>query len=648
MLAPFTVNDTLNATASAQMLCVLDALYFDRQVPIVAMLGPGETLEKFVHRNTTWPPSVAVIARGPHEKWLVIAGTTNIVPQMSLHLDGTLGQWRPDQTCYVNYQWQAAWELIKDEVKDVWPPTGPNAKAHLAGHSYGAALAHVAACELAGQLGNDNVDLLTLGEPRSYTKNKSGPAPSDHWRLTSWRDVVTSIPPYGPLAALLTDHAPSGWEIVTFDWRHYGEIIWLAPGGEFSDVAPIPDPLPEGVSTTYDLEHFSLNYWGRLNAKYQRQGGPPEYAQALTITKAILDGQPVQITAPELPRTLPDPSGSAFPVPVYDGINATSTSGAIPMAYAEPITTGTFFKIILFFNEGPRGWRMVFHVNIAPAQSENSKAREWGYGLMDTIMAGLSNKVECLAMRVQTLASGAPPYTFERGVSQLLTFPFGGGHGGPGKIVSAPADVNQSLQMKSWDISTDVTANWYLRGVAATLYPQNVNGQNKREFPPGLKSYIDKVCNYVDTVKNNQNVGTATPCIPSWDRNPQRNIPAKIKTAGKDSEGNLKITVFGDSTVDTLTPGTDVHVLTGRMKCVTGISGKKRIRKAEVVSGNLELTFLQKICCYTTDIQYTTGQVFVDKKIFVATFNAALQKEGFHKTGGPFDVTPGRLSVRCC
>lgn len=312
-LRRFQSEGTWDRLAAGQQLVLLRALYAEREAGARALLATDAQLVAWEEiEDYSWPPSWCVIRDG--NRWFItLAGTTNL-RQMGGHLLGTIAvadgpgpipsiegnviEGRP------NGAWAALWDTLWPDIRAKLPDDLAGHQVHLSGHSYGGALAQLFASRLMRAESAD-VQVMTFGQPRVWTKGYKGPIPEVCYLLASPYDPVFASPPsYNAVwvGQLYGDVGLGGIDVVR--WQHYGEIVYLRADGADSPVKEQFEPtLPEdwvrafragengpfretdfGVANEdyrhaelvkYGLlnEHNTANYMGRVAQSYYRRAG---------------------------------------------------------------------------------------------------------------------------------------------------------------------------------------------------------------------------------------------------------------------------------------------------------------------------------------------------------------------------------------
>lgn len=270
-------------TAALQQTFVSRALYQDRiqlvrdlfggDVSILAWQPPAS----WVH---DWTPGYAIFRSGIHY-FLNVAGTVSI-RQIINHLDGSIclsGQkggttWAPSQVAMPNYRWQQAFSELDAQWRAAISPTAPGAKVCVFGHSYGAAVAALAAWRWGVDPGW-TMQTLTIASPKIWTVGPLENEPDPYFRIESTNDLVCGLP-QGP------DWCPIVFrsefvrnylypvQSYLLRWEHKGTTVLLQSDGSEGGETPAPGPLPEFVTNSYYNSHFTANYYGRILANSQR------------------------------------------------------------------------------------------------------------------------------------------------------------------------------------------------------------------------------------------------------------------------------------------------------------------------------------------------------------------------------------------
>lgn len=311
LLHNFQAGPSWSRFAAAQQLCLLRAIYKDRRDGAASLVGTNARIRAW-HQiaNFSWPPSWAVIEQHPWY-FVAIAGTTNL-RQMLGHMRGAFAMIQgPGPLPSVednrprgapNGAWEALRPALWSDIKQHLPSNLSGVKVLISGHSYGAAMAQMLASTLLAETPGADVELMTFGQPRVWTRGYRGPVPQVCYLFCSQWDPVFVSPPDVHLVWLGnigTDASLGGVDWI--EWRHVGHCVYLNAdgatelegpertwsfrvgwklGGSVHDLFRTP-PYRDGwpvarypgsalVSWGPQSEHFLDNYLGRVMQVYYR------------------------------------------------------------------------------------------------------------------------------------------------------------------------------------------------------------------------------------------------------------------------------------------------------------------------------------------------------------------------------------------
>lgn len=261
-----------NVIAACQQLALCAGVYQNDRANVEALLGADGEVLLWRQREGTWPPSYAFIKTSDGRYFVIIEGTTN-TPQAIIHLWGSFYIRDELGGANVNGLWWINYKGLLEEVKTILPHNLPSGKLHVSGHSYGGALAHIAALDLGRSVGMQGIQLITFGEPKAITAGAVPGLPVCHWRYVSDLDPVPKLPLDETLYPGNFDPLdPRTWSYETLTWEHLGDVQVLGPGGAINTPEPPPDPYPPGVADNPVEQHFLGNYSARFRLWNNRFG----------------------------------------------------------------------------------------------------------------------------------------------------------------------------------------------------------------------------------------------------------------------------------------------------------------------------------------------------------------------------------------
>lgn len=282
------------ASAAAQQVALLAAVYQDDQDGARRILAAEGSIALWRHDNDTWPPSYAVF-KGTGPAWfVVIAGTVN-ASQIVLQGGATNYQTAIGTNgAQAGFIWQLAWQQIAPDIASVVPIDSPATQVYLSGHSYGGSVAAIGARALAERMSPDRVFLLTLGMPRTFGAEDPAPAPAASWRIFSTGDAVSNLV-YGGVGMDVIA-PPNPWSVLVANlaWQHKGTGFQLTADGMIPEGQVNTMNLPPLVTLSTLGQHGLKNYTGRLRAYIQNHGNDATGLFATVVAESILTGQAVQ------------------------------------------------------------------------------------------------------------------------------------------------------------------------------------------------------------------------------------------------------------------------------------------------------------------------------------------------------------------
>jgi len=230
MLSSFGTVEQVDPVAALQQATLILALYENRedQAQQVLSIYGGGTQLLWDYKPNTFPPSYAIFQQG-NAYFIIFTGTVN-AKQWYLNISGAYAVPYPESNVNVHGGWYAIanqeWPLLRSYL----PPDLTTGQYFISAHSYGAAIGLLVADMLVAATNPDNVQLLTIGQPRVFTTGNP-PLPHVYHRIVNQGDAVTHVPVTSAAIGLglLLLRIPV---FSTFaGWQHYGQHWDLYPNG---------------------------------------------------------------------------------------------------------------------------------------------------------------------------------------------------------------------------------------------------------------------------------------------------------------------------------------------------------------------------------------------------------------------------------
>lgn len=626
-------------TAMAQMTVSLKALYWDQIPELVAYLAPESTVPDYYRDVNAWPPSWLAIRSGP-DLTFVFSGTTNAW-QWGSHIYGTFARasFRNNE---MNGQWLAVWEALKPEI-DAIVDAVPG-KVRFSGHSYGGAVAAIAALETGARIGANRVEVMVFGAPRYMTQGYDGDFPPVWWEVSTVGDPVPQTPPDFLLIgspASWVGSSPLKWSPDSVIWHKPKGRNWLNAIGQNDYDQPPPDPLPRGVRTGIVGVHFLDQYYWRQLEYARGRTNPPAMAGALEAYQRMIGEGVEQVPVPMLPKTVPGPDLSPVVVPWYYGyVEGESLFGGSNMPYPVALTGGEPWTVTLLINQGIQGYSESFTFYVTGGESVGANALRHMESLGASIAAdrrkALTERATVVGVRVGRRARGAP--------SALSDVAWGGA--GPGLVTGAAAQESNCYIMRVYDDTGSVRALHYYRGWSQSSFRSTVDG-NGKGITPSSEAAAWR------TALKNRLVGshlaygvTSTGAIPTYQRNPALAVPYDVLEVGFAPSGKLLVTLNGDVSGPWPT-NSYMKLAIPRADCVKGVSGTWRVIGTAVnEDGNRQVYIDRRIRCSASSLSGLVGTATPYTQIYVPVGSVVAGGTGDKKCGPPFGATVGRRPSR--
>jgi len=193
----------------------------------------GGTILRWERIPGALPPAWGIIQQG-QTFYIWFAGTTT-KNQLLRHVIGAQATTYPIYGGYVNAFWLGMWNIIKPVVLSIIPPKSANPAFVITGHSYGAALALLAAIDLVQIYDQGQVSLLGQASPKALTEGSYAPIPSQYFRIQKPGDIVPLLPPLGPWGVALIGLPPTFRSLSNpQNWQAFGKGYLVDDQGNFT------------------------------------------------------------------------------------------------------------------------------------------------------------------------------------------------------------------------------------------------------------------------------------------------------------------------------------------------------------------------------------------------------------------------------
>lgn len=272
-LQDFGINEP-NVVAACQQLALTTCVYNNRRTLAEELIQPeGRVLLWKINEND-WPPSYAVIESGERRFFLVVEGTTNIYQAVAQFRWAFMRQGFMDEAKTNGYWLQEAARILNEAESIIGQPQIGD-KLHFTGHSYGGAIAMIAALWYARERHFPDCELATFGQPKGASAGLNVSDLACYWRYASSGDAAQGLPPNDIVNYESADWiTPIIWEVTKNRWTHYGSEQLIYWNGNINHDPGVQYFLPEGVTNDPIQQHLLLNYYARFNQWNERFGTP--------------------------------------------------------------------------------------------------------------------------------------------------------------------------------------------------------------------------------------------------------------------------------------------------------------------------------------------------------------------------------------
>jgi hypothetical protein len=510
ILSDFTGSPGVPSLPAAQQQAyLLTALYQGRRDLLERLFAghPQWGVRYWDFDDSTITPNVAIGQQG-RDWFIVLTGTTNIPQMVGNALGYVADKYDLQANVRVNTFWQAMWNKIKGQIKDVLPAAADVENMHIVGHSYGAAVALLLALDLVRDYGERSTEYFGYGTPSALTGNYSGPLPSVRFRWSNREDPVALLPPRGTFLVNLASSAPYRWFSDGIAWDGYGfERVLNADGSvvngpdaqrtfPFYLASAVENGFAHHLIGSYNLRLRDAIIRGEGDEETARelyeacdlasQGGPPPGNTIMVPPSTVLTPQTVQDAyyAPAVPLV----SEAMIDTAETASLSVRSAVPADPAAWAAnfPLSgskgssivalSGT--KVILQFSSANGdSWSEVYYSSKPPSQVAPFFSRTSLLMNRRTQMLAQGMTIK----RARLIALDATRATSIIGINR---------QNGTGSVLPYPANCAAIVQLAS----TNKAAKRYLflRGIATDDVRVDVNGDvafQSGSFASALSQY---------------------------------------------------------------------------------------------------------------------------------------------------------------
>lgn len=299
--------------ALCQQLLLLCGCYENDQAAIANYLGGDANIVLWNQIDNTWPPSYCLIFASENSAYLAIQGTSTIAEGLYQSTELNTKIRYLDPLLRVGLYWYHAASLILDEIIDLLPWTNESFRLHISGHSLGGAVASIIGVAACRKLSADRVQLMTFGQPYTFSGSFSGPIPDVWWTIRSYFDAVPQIPRTVPGITIGNLLDPFSWQFDGVGWFRAGQdMVWDATGTFNQDVGNV-DPLPIHVTIGPRHEHLMPNYLGRALEYNRLNGRRLDGVDAVNAAIDVLNHNPPKPLASQ-----PTPAQGGIPPELVD------------------------------------------------------------------------------------------------------------------------------------------------------------------------------------------------------------------------------------------------------------------------------------------------------------------------------------------
>jgi hypothetical protein len=380
-------NGQPDMVGAAQAYAVILALYAHNEDAAIRFWGftSNGTRKAWVSAGDPWPPYWCLWQAG--DQWYLYIDGTNNPLQWAGNVLGAVGMPYGVPPPYVHAFFYTVWTTqlraaILAAAGGAWSGTW-----HIAGYSYGGALALIAGLDIAAALGPGAVDLITFAQPRAFTAGLTSPMPASYHRLARPADPVPQLP---WSQAGLSLPPPLGLVSTMLPWFHYGTgwaIADSAPPAPWPNIETPWASAPGALGQTDPTQHSMNAYWQSVStaAGLQAGSGPssPDLNTALALaTEALappgpppaIDVLPSSYISPAVANAVYFAGSPALTPALLDaGVPTLATSLAnikvgIIGVHPMPNAPVEIFKVKLTYEFYNQGWTEIYYGAGDPAQ----------------------------------------------------------------------------------------------------------------------------------------------------------------------------------------------------------------------------------------------------------------------------------------
>ena len=235
---------------------------------------------------------------------LLFNGTIN-TDQWLTNVTGAFATYENVRGAQVHSGFYDAWDLIRPMVLAALPSDLSMVDLTCSGHSRGGAVAQIAAEYFTSPPAARSVQLMTFGQPKTYTTGLTGSIHRNYPRVCNTLDVVPYVPGNGANIVLRNVGGLIGSNYAA-DWHWYGQYVSQDTSGNMNlRASDPPDSLVSllRVINTIQGEHYLQAYNTNCLRAARRMNVMSTSILALEVVDAFVNGSPAPALPPPVPQT---------------------------------------------------------------------------------------------------------------------------------------------------------------------------------------------------------------------------------------------------------------------------------------------------------------------------------------------------------